>query len=135
MKPRRIGAAARPLRNYGSLLVAALLVGGSVGALAQAPAGGAQVAADIYQERCATCHGTKGQGTNTLVPPTGPALKGNPFIVNAPGIIIKSVIRNGREGRQRLYHDIYPNMPSFGPEMIPDVNGLIAYLKGDLQAQ
>ena len=135
MNPRHIGAAARPRRSHGSLLVAALLLGGSVGALAQAPTGGSQVAADIYQERCATCHGVKGQGTNTLVPPTGPALKGNPFIVNAPGIIIKSVIRNGREGRQRLYHDIYPNMPSFGPEMIPDVNGLIAYMKGDLQSE
>ena len=27
----------------------------------------------------------------------------------------------------------YPNMPSFGAEAVPDVDGLVAYIKGDLQ--
>jgi mono/diheme cytochrome c family protein len=90
--------------------------------------------AAFYQLRCATCHGDKGQGTrNWGVPPTGPALKGNPFVVNGSPAAIRTVIRKGRSGTKRLYDDAYPNMPSFGAEVVPDVDGLVTYLKGDLQ--
>jgi mono/diheme cytochrome c family protein len=91
-------------------------------------------AAGFYEERCATCHGDRGQGTrNWGVPPTGPALKGNPFVVNGSPAAIRQVIRKGRQGARRLYDDAYPNMPAFGPGLVPDVDALVAYLKGDLQ--
>ena len=91
-------------------------------------------AAGYYDMRCATCHGDKGQGTrNWGVPPTGPALKNNPFIVNGSPAAIRQVIRKGRSGTRRLYDDAYPNMPAFGPEMVPDVDALVGFLKGDLQ--
>ena len=86
-----------------------------------------------YLLRCATCHGTNGEGTKKDWPQTGPALKGNPFVQNAPAAAIIAVIRKGRNGRQRLYHDTYPNMPPFGVEAVPHVDDLVAYLKGDLQ--
>ena len=86
-----------------------------------------------YKLRCSTCHGTNGQGTRGTLPSLGPALKGNPFVVNGSPAAIKSVIRKGRSGQKRLYDDTYPNMPSFGFEVVPDADALVAYLKGDLQ--
>jgi mono/diheme cytochrome c family protein len=86
-----------------------------------------------FQLRCSGCHGTEGQGTKGVMPALGPALKGNPFVVNGSPAAVKTVIRKGRSGQKRLYNDTYPNMPSFGAEAIPDVDALVAYLKGDLQ--
>jgi mono/diheme cytochrome c family protein len=87
-----------------------------------------------YQMRCATCHGVEGQGTKGVaMPATGPALKANPFVVNGSPAALRNVIRKGRTGPQRLYDDTFPNMPGFGAEAVPDVEGLVAYLKGDLQ--
>ena len=86
-----------------------------------------------FQMRCAACHGAEGQGTRASLPSLGPALRGNPFIVNGSPAAIRTVIRKGRSGQKRLYNDTYPNMPSFGPEAVPDVDALVAYLKGDLQ--
>jgi mono/diheme cytochrome c family protein len=87
-----------------------------------------------YQMRCATCHGVEGQGTKGVaMPATGPALKANPFVVNGGAAAIRNVIRKGRTGPQRLYDDTFPNMPGFGYEAVPDVDALVAYLKGDLQ--
>jgi len=43
------------------------------------------------------------------------------------------VIRKGRTGPQRLYHESYPNMPAFGAEAVPDVDALVQFLKTDLQ--
>jgi mono/diheme cytochrome c family protein len=97
-------------------------------------AGAAFDAAGYYQMRCATCHGVEGQGTKGVaMPATGPALKANPFVVNGSPAAIRNVIRKGRTGPQRLYDDTFPNMPGFGAEAVPDVDGLVAYLKGDLQ--
>ena len=88
---------------------------------------------EFYMMRCAACHGSMGQGTKHLVPALGPALKGNPFIVSGSPAAIKTVIRKGRAGTKRLYDDTFPNMPSFGPEVVPDAEAVIAYLKGDMQ--
>jgi mono/diheme cytochrome c family protein len=92
-----------------------------------------QAARNWYRLRCSTCHGTDGEGLVHNWPQTGPALKGNPFVMNAPASAIIRVIRKGRTGRQRLYHDTYPNMPAFGIEALPHVEELVAFLKGDLQ--
>jgi mono/diheme cytochrome c family protein len=95
------------------------------------------VAADVdaealYQLRCAGCHGVDGEGTKNKAPALGPALKGNPLVVNAPANVLIGVIRNGRGGQQRAYKK-FPNMPMFGVEMVPDVEGLVEYLKTGLQ--
>ncbi len=103
------------------------------GALSPVTANAAYDVAAIYQLRCAHCHGVQGQGTRASVPPLGPALKGNPFVVSASAAAIASVVRKGREGRKRLYDDAYPNMPAWGPEAVSDVDALVAYLKGALQ--
>jgi mono/diheme cytochrome c family protein len=100
-----------------------------------APDPGASPARNWFRMRCATCHGQNGEGTKNDWPQTGPALKGNPFIINAPEAAIIRVIRKGRSGKERLYHDTYPNMPSFGIEALPDAEGVVAYLKGELQKQ
>jgi mono/diheme cytochrome c family protein len=92
-----------------------------------------QAARNWFRLRCSTCHGVDGEGLAHNWPQTGPALKGNPFVINAPAAAIVRVIRRGRTGRQRLYHDTYPNMPAFGVEMLPHVDELVAFLKGDLQ--
>lgn len=88
-------------------------------------------AAGYYEERCSTCHGAKGEGTTA--PPLAPPLKGNPFVMNAPVPVLVQLIRHGRIGRQRVYDGPYANMPSFGPEAVPDPEALVEYLKTDLQ--
>lgn len=89
--------------------------------------------ADLYNRRCAMCHGDKGEGTSHVMPKLGPALKGNPFVVNGSIPALRNVIRKGRQGERRLYNESYPNMPAFGSEPIPDADALAAYLKGALQ--
>lgn len=112
-------------------LMASIILLGST--LAPAGALAANDAAKMYELRCSTCHGANGQGTRASLPSLGPALKGNPFIVNGSPAAISRVIRKGRQGQKRLYDDTYPNMPSFGFEVVPDTDVLVAYLKGDLQ--
>jgi mono/diheme cytochrome c family protein len=88
---------------------------------------------EFYMLRCATCHGVDGQGSRHLIPPLAPALKGNPFITEGSAAAIRNVIRKGRAGKKRLYDDAYPNMPSFGTEVVPDVDAVVTYLKGNMQ--
>ena len=81
---------------------------------------------NLYLLRCAGCHGRDGEGTAWDWPKLGPALKGNPFVQNAPASAIIRVIRKGRSGRERLYHESYPNMKECGschiaysPQLLP----------------
>jgi mono/diheme cytochrome c family protein len=90
-------------------------------------------AAGYYSMRCSSCHGAKGEGTDSVAPSLGPPLRGNALVKNAPAPVIAQIIRRGRAGKARVYNSHYPNMPSFGPEAVPDVEALIAYLKGPLQ--
>ena len=113
-----------------SLLATALFL---AGALIPTASFAAFDATGYYQMRCAACHGSEGQSTRGQMPALGPALKGNPFVVNGSPAAIRTVIRKGRSGQKRLYNDTYPNMPSFGAEAVPDVDALVAFLKGDLQ--
>ena len=88
---------------------------------------------NLYLLRCSSCHGAKGEGTDHEWPHMAPALKGNPFVQHAPAAAIIRVIRMGRNGRERLYHESYPNMPAFGAEAVFDADGLVNFLKTDLQ--
>lgn len=117
------------MRNK-TLIASIILLGGT---LAPVAAIAATDAAEMYKLRCSACHGANGQGTRASLPSLGPALKGNPFIVNGSPAAIRNVIRKGRSGQKRIYDDTYPNMPSFGFEVVPDTDALVAYLKGDLQ--
>lgn len=91
-----------------------LLVGGliiSAPALFSSQAAQAETdAAGYFQLRCATCHGTEGQGTLGKAPALAPALKGNQLVINAPVQTIVDIIRHGRAGQQRVYEK-FPNMP------------------------
>lgn len=89
--------------------------------------------ANVYRLRCGACHGANGEGTDKEWPRLAPALKGNPFVKNAPAAAIINVIRLGRNGRERLYKESYPNMPAFGAEAVLDVDSLVQYLKTELQ--
>ena len=89
--------------------------------------------AGYYSMRCASCHGANGEGTDSVAPSLGPPLRGNALVKNAPVQVIAQIIRRGRSGKARVYNSHYPNMPAFGAEMVPDVEALVAYLKGPLQ--
>ena len=89
--------------------------------------------AGYYKMRCSSCHGANGEGTDSVAPSLGPALRGNALVKNAPVEVIAQIIRRGRSGKARVYNSHYPNMPSFGAEAVPDLEALIAYLKGPLQ--
>ena len=89
--------------------------------------------ASYYKVRCSSCHGANGEGTDSVVPSLGPALRGNALVKNGPVPVIAQIIRRGRSGKARVYNSHYPNMPAFGPETVPDVEALVAYLKGPLQ--
>jgi mono/diheme cytochrome c family protein len=96
-----------------------------------APAVFAQADARIvkfFQETCGTCHGEKGEG----IPKLAPALKGNKFITEGSAADIGHTITKGREGAAKKYKDMPSPMP---PNSMSDsrLQGLIAYLKGDLQ--
>ena len=89
---------------------------------------------NLFRLRCAGCHGGNGEGTSNTMPKLAPALKGNPLVLNAPNVVLVNIIRKGRIGRQRLYHDSpIANMPGFGAEMVPNVDELVVFLKTDLQ--
>jgi mono/diheme cytochrome c family protein len=88
----------------------------------------------VYQARCATCHGPHGEGTKGFeIPATGPALKGDGFIIASPESAIATVIRHGRTGARRHFNDTFPDMPSFDGSRIEDLRPLIHYLKGEMQ--
>jgi mono/diheme cytochrome c family protein len=89
---------------------------------------------NLFRLRCGGCHGGDGEGTSNTMPKLAPALKGNPLVINAPNVVLVNIIRKGRIGRQRLYHDSpFANMPGFGAEMVPNVDELVVFLKTDLQ--
>jgi mono/diheme cytochrome c family protein len=97
-------------------------------------AGENQNVRNLFRLRCAGCHGGNGEGTSNSMPKLAPALKGNPLVINAPNVVLVNIIRKGRIGRQRLYHDSpFANMPGFGAEMVPNVDELVVFLKTDLQ--
>ena len=82
----------------------------------------------FFQETCGTCHGEKGEGTPNLAPP----LKGNKFVTEGSAADIGHTITKGRQGAEKKYKDMPSPMP---PNSMSDsrLQGLIAYLKGDLQ--
>jgi mono/diheme cytochrome c family protein len=95
-----------------------------------APAALAQDARIVkyFNETCGICHGEKGEGMKGLAPP----LKGNKFVTEGSAADIGHVITKGRQGAEKKYKDLPSPMPA---NSMSDsrLQGLIAYLKGDLQ--
>jgi len=81
-----------------------------------------------YRASCAGCHADDGTGHY----PFGPALKGNPFVQNAPAPALLAVIQDGRNYENRT-HLAYVGMPAFPYLRAGEAEALIAYMKGDLQ--
>lgn len=103
------------------------LIGSTVLFLAAAQAGWAADGAPLYSQKCAACHGSKGEGG-----PTGPALKGNPFITKGKLADIKKVILQGRSGADKKYQNIPIGMPGrLASEA--EADALVKFLQGDLQ--
>jgi mono/diheme cytochrome c family protein len=98
-----------------------------------AGAAGAAQAADpkivnFYKETCGTCHGEAGEGLKGLAPP----LKGNKFVTQGSESDLGNTITKGRMGGDKRYKDLPSPMPANSMSS-GRLQGLIAYLKGDLQ--
>ena len=83
--------------------------------------------AQLFSSKCVACHGAKGKGTQV-----GPALKGDPFVVQGDTNEIKKVIMMGRTEKEKKYPNITVPMPS-GLASEAEADALVIYLKGDLQ--
>jgi mono/diheme cytochrome c family protein len=117
------------LVNTGVLLLASL---GALGAAALATS--AEPVEQLfdgkyrYRNNCAGCHAPDGTGIYAF----GPALKGNPFVQNAPTAVLVEVIQKGRNYRERS-HVAYMGMPAFPFIRAGEAEALALYLKGGLQ--
>lgn len=102
----------------------ALIVG--VAFAGTALAGGAAT----YMERCAACHGQKGEGMKGMAP----ALKGNKFITDRTAEDIKKVILEGRSGAAKKYstQEFPIDMPRSGLSD-GDSDEVAKFLQGDMQ--
>lgn len=86
--------------------------------------------AAMFTERCATCHGQKGEGMRGMAP----ALKDNKFITERRAEDIKQVILEGRSAAAKKYSaKDYPiDMPRSGLSDA-DADEVAKFLQGDLQ--
>jgi mono/diheme cytochrome c family protein len=83
--------------------------------------------AKLFGDKCIACHGSKGEGTQV-----GPALKGDPFVIQGTPAEIKRVITSGRTQNEKKYPKIVTPMPG-GLASADEADALVIYLKGDLQ--
>ena len=110
------------MRVYASLLVVTAILFG-------ASAYGAD-GAGLFRADCASCHGSKGQGT----PGLAPALKGDAYVVSGKREDVEDTIQNGRQGGQKKYKDIPMAMPGWHLSA-DDLKAVVDYIRGDLQKQ
>ena len=78
--------------KYLVLLLCLGLLGGA--ALAQGQGDATQRGQTVFEDNCAQCHRTNGEG----LPATFPALNKNPFVLGDPKPVIATVL-NGRKGK------------------------------------
>jgi mono/diheme cytochrome c family protein len=77
--------------KYPVILLSLGLLGGV--ALAQGQGDAIQRGQAVFEDHCAQCHRTNGEG----LPATFPALNKNPFVLGEPSPVIATVL-NGRKG-------------------------------------
>lgn len=83
----------------------------------------------IYNRSCSGCHGASGQGVTLF----GPPLVGDTFLKTGGNQAIGYVIDMGRKYRDKMY-PAYSGMPKFQFIRGGELQALIDYLKGPLQA-
>ena len=113
-----------------------VILSGLLGALGLMSAGGAAAQAGdaafdgayIYQVKCSTCHGKKGEGISLF----GIPLRGNAFVMNESAQSIGETIHKGRTDGKKRYPD-YGGMPRFQGIRAGELSALIAYLRTGLQ--
>jgi mono/diheme cytochrome c family protein len=81
----------------------------------------------LFGQKCAVCHGANGEGTAT-----GPAQKGDEFIMTAAPSDLKRVIMEGRSGAAKEYRDIPVDMPK-GLVSAAEADALVTFLQRELQ--
>jgi mono/diheme cytochrome c family protein len=81
----------------------------------------------LFGQKCAVCHGAHGEGTQT-----GPAQKGDEFIMTAHPSALKHVIMEGRSGAMKEYTEIPVDMPK-GLVSEAEADALVTFLQRDLQ--
>ncbi|MFY9269903.1 MAG: cytochrome c [Candidatus Manganitrophaceae bacterium] len=108
------------MRHIGAVLIIA------IGFVITGTAWGAE-GADLYAKKCVACHGVKGEGA-----PTGPALKGSPFITKGKPTEIKKVLLEGRQGAEKKFPNIPVGMPK-GLVSDAEADALVKYMQSDLQ--
>jgi mono/diheme cytochrome c family protein len=120
-----------------SMIVGNAILGSAIGvclgfaSIASASAQDASQAFDgkwQYYALCAGCHGDSGEGLY----PFGPALKGNPFVQNAPLPALAQVIQEGRNYANRT-HLAYVGMPAYVYIRGGELEALVNYMKGEMQ--
>ncbi len=82
-----------------------------------------------YQLRCSSCHGRSGEGVSLF----GPPLAGDAFIMTSSDRAIGDVVHMGRKYRDKHY-PAYSGMPRFQFITGGELQSLVDYLKGPLQA-
>ena len=81
----------------------------------------------LFHQKCAVCHGANGEGTAT-----GPAQKGDEFIMTGAPAELKQVIMQGRSGSAKEYTNIPVDMPK-GLVSETEAEALVTFLQGKLQ--
>lgn len=102
--------------------------GGAAAQAASPPGGAAFDGAYIYEVRCSSCHGKKGEGISVF----GIPLRGNAFVTQGSAQSIGDAIHNGRAGEMKRYPD-YSGMPRFQGIRAGELSALVAYMKTGLQ--
>jgi len=86
--------------------------------------------ATIFQDDCASCHGTKGQGLTGMAP----ALKGDQFVIGSATSQVADTVKNGRAGKQKHFPDMMLSMPAWGGKLsAADIAAVVGFIRGDLQ--
>jgi mono/diheme cytochrome c family protein len=122
LTPADLGAMATYLRALSPATPVAARTPGGAGE----PSAANELGASLYRDRCADCHGARGEGA----PPHWPALAGNRTLAAAsPVNTIRAVLHGGfapaTRGNPRPY-----GMPPFGPELGDrEVAALASYLR------
>jgi cytochrome c oxidase subunit 2 len=107
-----------PSRWSKTLILAAGLGLMALAGLAQAQPDLVAMGQAQFQEHCADCHRTSGEG----LPPTFPALKGDPFVLGDAWPVIDTVLK-GRKGQ-------LASMPSWQGAMTPEeIAAVITYIR------
>jgi mono/diheme cytochrome c family protein len=99
----------------------------AIGCLGLGTEASAVDAAKLFSQKCAVCHGANGEGTAT-----GPAQKGDEFIMTAHPADLKHVIMEGRSGAAKEYPNIPVDMPK-GLVSAAEADALVTFLQRDLQ--